>query len=99
MSALLQLYLREAPEQSCHGDVNITWQLPQLFLIALAEVLVSVTGLEFAYSQAPPGLRYLHGYNCDISRTKTYIYRCLHACMSRAKASCYISAVVVQVPP
>ena len=35
------------------------WQLPQLLLISFAEVLVSVTGLEFAYSQAPPDFRYI----------------------------------------
>ena len=60
MSGLLQLYL---PADSsdvpyCHGDISIMWQLPQLLLISFAEVLVSVTGLEFAYSQAPPDFRY-----------------------------------------
>ena len=60
MSGLLQLYL---PTESsdvpyCHGDISIMWQLPQLLLISFAEVLVSVTGLEFAYSQAPPDFRY-----------------------------------------
>lgn len=27
------------------------WQLPQIFLLAVGEVLVSVTGMEFSYSQ------------------------------------------------
>lgn len=32
---------------------HIGWQVPQYFFLALGEVLVSVTALEFAYSQAP----------------------------------------------
>ena len=58
MSGLLQIYLPESDVPYCHGDINIMWQLPQLLLISFAEVLVSVTGLEFAYSQAPPNFRY-----------------------------------------
>lgn len=56
LSGLLQIYLSDPPSD-CHGDVNIMWQLPQIILISFAEVLVSVTGLEFAYSQAPPDFR------------------------------------------
>lgn len=33
------------------------WQLPQYLLLTLGEVLVSVTGLELAYAQAPRALR------------------------------------------
>ena len=33
--------------------VHILWQFPQYFVITCAEVMLSVTGLEFAYSQAP----------------------------------------------
>ena len=58
MSGLLQLYLVQLPrELDCHGNINIAWQLPQIVLISFAEVLVTVTGLEFAYSQAPPNFR------------------------------------------
>ena len=61
MSGLLQIYLPESSSVPyCHGDISIMWQLPQLLLISFAEVLVSVTGLEFAYSQAPPDFRYIH---------------------------------------
>jgi proton-dependent oligopeptide transporter, POT family len=35
------------------GRVWIGWQLPQYLLLTTAEVMVSVTGLEFAYTQAP----------------------------------------------
>jgi dipeptide/tripeptide permease len=57
---LLQLYIHLPPgREHCHGDVSLAWQLPQLVLISFAEILVSVTGLELAYSQAPPDLRNL----------------------------------------
>ena len=37
--------------------LNVLWQLPQIFLITVAEILVSITGLEFSYTQAPAELR------------------------------------------
>jgi proton-dependent oligopeptide transporter, POT family len=36
---------------------NILWQLPQYVLLTTGEVLVSVTGLEFSYTQAPRAMR------------------------------------------
>ena len=58
MSGLLQIYVHLPHGRPyCHGDVNLAWQLPQLVLISFAEILVSVTGLELAYSHAPPDLR------------------------------------------
>jgi proton-dependent oligopeptide transporter, POT family len=35
------------------GSVHVGWQLVPYILITLAEVFVSITGLEFAYTQAP----------------------------------------------
>jgi POT family proton-dependent oligopeptide transporter len=35
----------------------IAWQVPQYLFLAVGEVLVSVTALEFAYSQAPPQMK------------------------------------------
>jgi len=37
--------------------VHVAWQVPQYLLLAVAEVLVSVTALEFAYSQAPSQMK------------------------------------------
>lgn len=38
-------------------QLSILWQLPPYLLLTTAEVLVSVTGLEFAYSQAPRSMK------------------------------------------
>lgn len=58
MSGLLEIYVTSSPGQhDCQGDISIAWQLPQLFFISIAEATVCVTGLELAYSQAPPQQR------------------------------------------
>eukprot|EP00300_Choanocystis_sp_HF-7_P025389 c27208_g1_i1.p3 GENE.c27208_g1_i1~~c27208_g1_i1.p3 ORF type:complete len:218 (+),score=52.28 c27208_g1_i1:1-654(+) len=46
-------------EGDCALDmcVSMWWQLPQYIVITAAEVLFSVSGLEFAYSQAPQSLK------------------------------------------
>ncbi|KAH7725489.1 CRE-OPT-1 protein [Aphelenchoides avenae] len=36
---------------------SILWQIPQYILITSAEILFSITGLEFAYSQSSPALK------------------------------------------
>jgi POT family proton-dependent oligopeptide transporter len=36
---------------------SVLWQIGPYVLLTLGEVLVSVTGLEFAYSQAPPSMK------------------------------------------
>ncbi|HTJ40493.1 MAG TPA: oligopeptide:H+ symporter [Kofleriaceae bacterium] len=38
-------------------DLAITWQIIPYVFLTLGEVLVSATGLEFAYSQAPPSMK------------------------------------------
>ena len=53
VAALLQVKIDAAPV----GSVSVLYQLPQIFVITFAEMLVSATGLEFAYSQAPKGVR------------------------------------------
>jgi dipeptide/tripeptide permease len=39
------------------GGISVFWQIPQYFLISSGEVMVAVTGLEFAYSQTPRSLK------------------------------------------
>ncbi len=39
------------------GQVSIGWQVIPYLIMTLSEVLVSVTGLEFAYTQAPPRMK------------------------------------------
>ncbi|KAI6204173.1 hypothetical protein M3Y94_00641600 [Aphelenchoides besseyi] len=39
------------------NQIKIYWQIPQIYVIAVGEVLVSVTGLEFAYSQSSPSMK------------------------------------------
>jgi POT family proton-dependent oligopeptide transporter len=41
------------------GRPHVAWQVPQYLFLAVGEVLVSVTALEFAYSQAPRRMKSL----------------------------------------
>ncbi len=51
--ALLQMWIQRAGP----GQVHVLWQVIPYFLMTTAEVLVSVTGLEFAYTQAPRAMK------------------------------------------
>ncbi|XP_047226071.1 solute carrier family 15 member 2 isoform X1 [Girardinichthys multiradiatus] len=39
------------------NNVHIAWQVPQYVLITAGEVMFSITGLEFSYSQAPNNMK------------------------------------------
>lgn len=39
------------------NNVHIAWQIPQYALITIGEVMFSITGLEFSYSQAPANMK------------------------------------------
>ncbi|KAK0397595.1 hypothetical protein QR680_002184 [Steinernema hermaphroditum] len=41
------------------NTVNILWQLPQITVITIAEILFSITGYDFSYSQAAPSMKSL----------------------------------------
>ena len=54
-SALLEYYVQSQPPLS----VSVAWQIPQITLLTVAEILLNVTGLEFAYNQAPANMQAL----------------------------------------
>ncbi|GMT35284.1 hypothetical protein PFISCL1PPCAC_26581, partial [Pristionchus fissidentatus] len=39
------------------NQVNILWQVPQIVVLTAAEILFSITGYEFAYSQCAPSMK------------------------------------------
>ncbi len=49
--------LQEAIDAAGDGVVHGLWQFVQYFIMTMAEVLVSITGLEFAYTQAPRAMK------------------------------------------
>lgn len=51
--AMLQARIEAAPANSIH----VLWQLIPYFILTMSEVFVSVTGLEFAYTQAPRAMK------------------------------------------
>ena len=44
-------------EVAGRGEVHVLWQIIPYFILTTSEVLVSVTGLEFAYTQAPRAMK------------------------------------------
>ncbi|NWV79059.1 S15A1 protein, partial [Dasyornis broadbenti] len=44
-------------EDIAPNTVHMAWQIPQYFLLTVGEVMFSVTGLEFSYSQAPSNMK------------------------------------------
>jgi dipeptide/tripeptide permease len=51
--ALLQARIQAAGR----GEVHVLWQIIPFLILTISEVLVSVTGLEFAYTQAPRAMK------------------------------------------
>ncbi len=49
--------LQGAIQTSGPGQVHALWQVIPYFIMTVAEVLVSITGLEFAYTQAPRAMK------------------------------------------
>ncbi|KAL3691496.1 hypothetical protein R1sor_005147 [Riccia sorocarpa] len=53
VSGLLQIWMDNSPPKS----IPILWQIPQNVIVTAGEILFSITGLEFAYSQAPASMK------------------------------------------
>jgi POT family proton-dependent oligopeptide transporter len=49
--------LQEAIQTAGAGEVPVLWQIVPYFVMTVSEVLVSITGLEFAYTQAPRAMK------------------------------------------
>ena len=49
--------IQQRIESVGHGSLPVLWQLIPYTIITTAEVLVSITGLEFAYTQAPRAMK------------------------------------------
>ncbi len=49
--------LQEAIQTAGVGTVHVLWQIVPYFIMTVSEVLVSITGLEFAYTQAPRAMK------------------------------------------
>ncbi|XP_046886976.1 solute carrier family 15 member 1b [Hypomesus transpacificus] len=47
----------QAVEDILPNTIHMAWQIPQYFLMTAGEVIFSVTGLEFSYSQAPSNMK------------------------------------------
>jgi POT family proton-dependent oligopeptide transporter len=50
-------FLQLAIEAAGRNEVHVLWQIAQYIVMTTSEVLVSVTGLEFAYTQAPRSMK------------------------------------------
>lgn len=57
LSYVVVALLQSRVESLGVGQVHVFWQILPYVLITTAEVLVSVTGLEFAYTQAPRAMK------------------------------------------
>jgi POT family proton-dependent oligopeptide transporter len=51
--AAIQMSMESSPEAS----VNVMWQFFPYLVMTMAEVMISITGLEFAYTQAPRAMK------------------------------------------
>jgi len=61
-SAFVQLRV-----EKYQGKVSVFLQVPQYILISIGEILVSITGLEFAYTQAPTSMKaFISSFNLSM---------------------------------
>jgi POT family proton-dependent oligopeptide transporter len=53
LSTVIIALIQGAIERNAPGTISVRWQFPAYFLLTMGEVMLSITALEFAYSQAP----------------------------------------------
>ncbi len=56
LAGFLQLRVDSCPSSNPRC-VHILWQVPQYFVLSIGEILFAVTGLEFAYAEAPASMK------------------------------------------
>lgn len=59
-SAIVQhlIYANEPDDTSKqYNKITVAWQIPAYVFIALSEIFASITGLEYAFTQAPPTMK------------------------------------------
>lgn len=45
------------PNAQKFNDIVVAWQIPTYFFIAISEIFASITGLEYAFTQAPASMK------------------------------------------
>jgi len=50
-------FVETAIENHDEKTINVAWQLPQILILSISEIFVSVTGLEFSYSYSPDSMK------------------------------------------
>jgi POT family proton-dependent oligopeptide transporter len=50
-------FLESAIQRNPPNSISVAYQLPQITFLAIAEIFISVTGLEFAYSTSPERIK------------------------------------------
>lgn len=56
-AGILQIEIEKSSRQNNDAKLSILWQFPQFILIMLGEVWLSIPGLTFSFTQAPPSMK------------------------------------------
>eukprot|EP00980_Cylindrotheca_fusiformis_P018657 scaffold6205_cov92-Cylindrotheca_fusiformis.AAC.3 len=59
VSAILEAHIQRQEQNGFPNSVSIFWQLPQITILSIAEIFLSVTGYDFCYSNSPAGCKTL----------------------------------------